>query len=81
MTTHSLKVIVPPQIQAPRGAAWAAIVVLGVSLAARSLWQGLVALGERRAANELQRLARQYESYDPARARMLRDAANRPSTP
>jgi hypothetical protein len=75
MTTQSLKVIVPPQIQAPRGAAWAAVVVLGVSLAARSLWQGLVALGERRASNELNRLARQCESFDPERARVLREAA------
>jgi hypothetical protein len=75
MTSHSLKVMVPPQIQAPRGAAWAAVVVLGVSLAARSLWYGLVALGERRASNELLRLARQCEGFDPERAQQLRDAA------
>ena len=32
-------------------------------------------MDERRAANELHRLARQCEAFDPERARLLRDAA------
>jgi hypothetical protein len=82
MTTEMLRVMVPPTVVPPRGAAWAAVVALGVSIAARSLWLGarglwraLEAIGERRAANELHRLARQCEAFDPERARLLRDAA------
>ena len=85
MTTEMFRVMVPPTIVAPRGAAWAAVLVLGVSMAARSLWLGargvwraLEAIGERRAANELQRLARQCEAFDPERARLLRAAAANP---
>lgn len=43
--------------------------------AARSLWSALERAGQRRAAQELTRLARQWEPFDPALAQSLREAA------
>lgn len=42
------------------------------SRAGQAIWNALKRLGQRRAAQEIEQLARHYEPFDPARARALR---------
>jgi hypothetical protein len=41
----------------------------------RRVWRALEAVGRRRAKRHLEELARRWESIDPERARLLREAA------
>ncbi len=47
----------------------------------RSIWDALVATGQRRAARELRELAQRWESVDAAVAQQLREASRHDTRP
>ena len=87
MSSHDALVMVPRAVAVPRGAEWAADPAARTIKAWRA-WFGpehkarqfgtavlraLERVGERRASFELERLARYYDPFDPAMARLLRE--------
>jgi hypothetical protein len=75
MSTQRVRLMVPSQAIAPRGAMWAARAFEHLHAFGRSLWQGLEAIGQRRAANELRAMADRWQPFEPELARRLRDAS------
>ncbi len=79
--------MVPQAVTAPRGAQWAARTFCRMADALRgtpavpgrlrriglAIWNALERVGQRRAADELERLAHYYAPFDPARARAMRE--------
>jgi hypothetical protein len=75
MSTQTIRVVVPAPAASPRGARWAAALVVWLSRVGRSIWRALETAGQRRAARELRALAAWHEPFDPELARRLREAS------
>jgi hypothetical protein len=75
MKTSSIQVLTRVPVSAPRGAEWAARAVLGLQRAAQWAWRVMEAHGQRRGRHEMQLLAEHWESFDPALAQRMREAA------
>jgi hypothetical protein len=73
-TNHIHTVMVPPAVCAPRGAAWAAALAIGLARTGRAMWQALEQTGQRRAARELRDVAHRWRDIDPELARLLHQA-------
>jgi hypothetical protein len=73
MSMQFAKVLVPPPVVLPRGAAWTGALLARLDRAGRSAWRVLEEVGQARANRELQRLAVRY-AHQPAFAQALRDA-------
>jgi hypothetical protein len=76
MSTHIAKVMVPPPVATPRGAAWAALLSQTLLRFGNKVWHAMEAAGQARAKRELLRLAERHADR-PDFARQMREAAHR----
>jgi hypothetical protein len=76
MSTQTIKVMVPPTVAQPRAAVWPTQLLEALSSLGGGIWRALESMGQRRARNELLRLA-EVHAGRPEFAQQLRDAAHR----